>query len=90
MNPQLLDPPHWPDGPPICIVANLPAFPTLAASREFNDAHGHLPVLARWECKACGGWHHFTAGARPDTNGNSKSGAMDVPPRIAKLALGWG
>ncbi len=89
MNSKLLDPPRWKDGPPICIQANLPAFPTESAAREFNDAHGHLPVLTRWECKACGGWHHWTT-APTDSNGAFKGGAEEMPPRIAKLAMGWG
>ena len=88
MNSKFLDPPRWPGGPQICIVANLPAFETESAGIAFNNK-SHLPVLARWQCKACGGWHHW-ATSRTDSNGAFKGGADTVPPRIAKMALGWG
>ena len=88
MNTKLLDPPRGKGGPLICLVANLPAFPSESASIAFNN-ESHLPVLARWQCPACGGWHHWTT-SRTDSNGAFKGGASEIPPRIAKLAMGWG
>jgi len=89
MNSKLLDPPRWPGGPKICIVANLPAFETEADAMQFNGGEHPLPVLARWQCQSCGGWHYWST-SRTDSNGAFKGGAEALPPRIAKLALGWG
>lgn len=88
MNPKFLDPPRWPGGPQICIVANLPAFETEAQAIKFNSSDHPLPVLARWQCKACEGWHYWST-LHTDSNGAFKAGAGVLPPRIAKMALGW-
>ena len=87
MTLKYLDPPRWRNGPAICIVANLPAFETEKQAQVFNDANGHLQVMARWQCKACGGWHHWTT-SPSDSNGKHKAGAKAVPARIARLTFG--
>jgi hypothetical protein len=57
-----LDPPRWPDGPPICPHANLPALPTPEALRRFLDTNGTLCKTRRiWQCLAgCQLWHADT------------------------------
>ena len=89
MTAKYLESPRWVGGPHICSIVNLPAFETEREAQAFNDAHGHLPVMVRWRCKACGGWHHWTT-APTDSNGAYKAGAEAVPSRISKLAIGWG
>jgi len=72
MNSRYLEPnPLWRGTPPICIVANLAAFSTEAEALAFNDAHGHLPVLVRWQCKACLGYHYWTGASETPRTPNA-------------------
>jgi len=70
------DKPRWPGGPLICIVANLPAFPTKAAYNEFHEANGPgCKVLRVWLCKACKFFHADTVAPNPcgDSSGTGRS-----------------
>lgn len=78
MTIELLDPPRWPGGPPICVTVNLPAFTTHAALKAFHAASGpSCKVISEYECVKCGHWHAETkapdpAGASSGTGRNSK------------------
>lgn len=72
MNPNL-GPPNWKDGPPICKVARLPAFPTKEAYYEWH--HPGVLVKRVWLCKACKYYHADTVAPNPcgDSSGTGRS-----------------
>jgi hypothetical protein len=65
---DLLEPPRWKGAPPICPVANLPAFATEKELAAFNGNYGGT-ILQKWKCKECGYWHYWSSTEQPDTNG---------------------
>jgi len=85
MKSQFLNPPRWPGGPKICIVANLPAFETEADAIASNERNGHLPILVRWHCKSCGGFHQFVTGYPTDSNGAYRSEGERIPLGIMRI-----
>lgn len=81
----ILEPPSWPGGPPICEMANLPAFKTEADAAKFHEVNcPHGVVLAQWCCKFCGCWHYW-GGAPTDSNGQCVAGGDQLPKSINEL-----
>jgi hypothetical protein len=79
--------PRFKGCPPVCLEANLPSHETEAASLKFNTTVGAehpAPVLVRWKCRHCGGWHHWPT-AHTDNSGSFKGGADVVPAHVKKL-----
>ncbi len=57
-----LEPPRVPGGPPICPSANLPAFDSKQAVRDYIERRcPGANVIAVEKCEACGKWHFRTA-----------------------------
>jgi len=71
--------------PNICQEARLYSFKTEKELEKFNEGHcGHLPILAKWECKFCFCWHYWGTAAT-DTNGGCLSGSFRIKPYLQKL-----
>lgn len=87
MNSLFEPTPRFKGAPPVCLVANLPAFKSAKEVSEFQkrSAGDHPnPIIAQWTCKACG-CIHFWSTAPTDSNGRFKGGADKIPDRIRKL-----
>jgi len=90
MNAMHLDPPRWPDGPPICREANLPAFASANAATDSVGAFHLVAISALWQCRFCDGWHVWTSEAS-SSSGNfrsdivDKKGAFIISQRIQTL-----
>lgn len=71
--------------PPMCELVWLPTFESEEASQKWNGSNGKepYPVLARWHCAHCGGWHHWS-GAETGNNGERLAGSFAIPERILK------
>ena len=67
--------PRWPGAPPICIVANLPSFPTTAAYQDWHERNGPgCKVLRVWLCDACKHYQADTVAPSPagDSSGTGR------------------
>lgn len=71
-----LDPPRWPNGPPICPVTNLPAFPDRAALDKFFKTLPAVTVQRVGLCSACG-HYHAEAKSRPPSGATSGTGRKE-------------
>lgn len=68
--------PRWPGAPPICLVANLPAFPTKEEYWYWHERNGPgCKVLRVWFCKYCKHYHADTKAPSPsgDSSGTGRS-----------------
>lgn len=69
---------HIPINSTICPFSKLISFKTWKDADEFNNKEcGHIPILEKWECVHCKGWHYWGAGSHPDSNGAFKSGVIN-------------
>ena len=57
-----LDPPRWPNGPPICTETNLPAFHDLDALHAYFAQLPSVRVKRTGKCAKCGYYHAETEG----------------------------
>jgi len=82
-----LEPARWPNGPKICPVANLPAFPT---EKDFRTEHERFSpgvhVLRVYLCEHCGHWHADTVGRGP---GGESSGTGRFNKMMASKGPQW-
>lgn len=85
MNNEMLELPRWKNGPPICLEANLPAFPTWDDAKKFMEAHCGSDVV-NWRCKVCGGWHYW-ANAKPPSGTSSGSSRRSTIPHHARQMI---
>lgn len=70
MTGDILSPPRWSDGPPICVAENLPAFKDPKAIDAYHKANcPGASIVAKWQCRACALWHFDATG--PDPAGSS-------------------
>jgi hypothetical protein len=61
-----LEPPRWKNGPPICSVANLPAFDSKKDAADFLTANSPgSTVIEMWTCTACGMVHFWSVAQGP-------------------------
>lgn len=68
--------PRWPGAPPICIAANLPAFPSKSDLDAFLRRNGpSCKVVRAGVCGACNHWHAETIAPDPagGSSGNGRS-----------------
>ena len=71
--------------PDMCHDTRLYSFPDEKAMDKFKvKFHPGLPILAKWKCKFCQGWHQW-ATASTDTNGGSSAGAFTVGAYLRRL-----
>lgn len=71
--------------PNICPHTNLFIFETESKLNKFNDEQcGHLPMVSKWECKHCSGFHYWST-ASTDTNGGYLGGSFKITPYLRKL-----
>ena len=86
---ELFETPRWPGGPHLCEYENLPAFPTPADIKDFNEGSDAVHELARWQCPICQEWH-FTCEMRAPAGATSGRGRHHQPtplPRLLKELL---
>jgi hypothetical protein len=73
--------PRWPNGPPICLEANLPAFVSMSELDEFHTTNApSCPVIRRWQCDFCLWFHEETHAPAP-------SGASSGTSRVLHKSL---
>jgi hypothetical protein len=62
--------PRWPGAPPICLHANLPAFETFDAWKDFYERNAPgCKVERTWLCDVCHHYHGWSIA--PDPSGSS-------------------
>jgi hypothetical protein len=80
---------YWPRTlqlPKLCAASNLYSFPDWKSAEKFNDDNGHFPILARWRCRVCQGWHYWSMLVHSNSSGELPAGAtVEVPDRIKQL-----
>lgn len=71
---ELLEPPRWPGGPPICEKENRPAFATADKAKVFNAGHPAIRMTRLWKCDFCDHWHYTFKMRAPsgDSSGSSR------------------
>ena len=82
LRPEILEPARWRGGPLICPSANLPAFESARACRDFMDNLPAVKVDRIWQCEQCGGFHavsHIRASSG-DSSGSSTQELTRVMP----------
>jgi len=70
--------------PMLCSKTQLPAFETQKDMDKFHESNGHLPMLAKWECRHCRCFHYWST-APTDTNGGASAGAFTISPYLRRL-----
>ena len=69
---DILEPPRWKNGPPVCPSTNLPAFKTTEAVHEFVARHCPGSIVKRiFVCSKC---EHFHFESTPRDPSGSTSG----------------
>jgi len=67
--------PRWPNGPPMCETANLPAFKTIDEAKAFHEANGPgSRIIRSWRCDVCNCYHYLSKPRPPsgDSSGISR------------------
>lgn len=88
MKPEALEKPRWPNGPPICHEANLPAFETEKDARAFVDGLPAITIDWIKPCRHCVGVHVY-AHAREPSGASSGTGTrqltIELPEHVRKM-----
>lgn len=79
-----LDPPRWPNGPPICPVSNLPAFESWDQAQKFMDAHCGSE-MAKWRCTGCGCWHYWAKPHAPAGGSSGTTRHYQIPKSVQEM-----
>ena len=75
---------RWKSGPPICEVANLPAF---LSKKALNKFLGSLctPAIISWQCGVCMRWHCWPKPKAPAGSSSGTERPYRIPNRVVKL-----
>jgi hypothetical protein len=85
LDSAIFEPPRFDGCPPICLKANLPAFPDGPAAQAFNRLNGSQDIIRKWLCAFCGSYHYWTKPSVPAGATSGTGRTYTVPPHVEQL-----